>query len=425
MKNIVLSFIWFLLFVYSAFAYSSVGPSELHVLLNKEIYKYEQAEAHIAYSVVSIFNKYTSGRGTAFFISPNRLVTNFHAVCCFLGPVNETLFISTLDQKEVAVSNIVYLDPYSDLAVLEVSGFSSEYFLKRDEGHPVQKEEDLRVFGYIADYPELIRLKGKMVGEGNYFDTSTFSFYELDGMSGAPVFREEGNKVRGVIFTSSYNVGLITPVSKINKLMTNEKVCEDGKLCQLAAVNTLFTKAQQSDPHAQFILGVLLNKGFGPYLAHYVEELGQDIELNKFLWWYLSSESEHVEAMLNFGLSLIQRKNQDDIEEGIRQIRKAAEKDNIPANYVAGMLLQTVLSDEEDALNKSENHLVMAASQGHVLAQFNSGKFYRKKYEESGTDEEGELYKEKALFWYRKAARENNYLPAAKEILEIMSFNRE
>ena len=273
----------------------------------------------------------------------------------------------------------------------------------------------------MADYPDMTRLEGAIVEKGNYFDTGIVNFYEINGMSGAPVLRKGEDIVTGVIFTSSYNVGLITPVSRINELITSGEACKDEELCQLAAVNELFTKANQSDPHAQFVLGTLLNKGFGPYLAYYVEELGQDIGINKFLWWYLASESEHVEAMLNVGLVLIQRENQEDIEEGIQSIRKAAEKGNIPGSYIMGILLQTVLSHEEDALNRSENHLIMAASLGHVLGQFELGKFYHKKYEESDADEEREFYKEKALFWHRKAARENGYSPSAGEILKIIT----
>ncbi len=419
MKNIFLSFSFFLLFTHAFFAYSSVESGELHSVLSKEIYKYQKEEAHLAYSVASIFNKHTSATGTAFFINSNRLVTNFHAVCCFREPVNETLFISTFNQQQVAVSNIVYLDPYNDLAVLELDDFSSEYSLTLDEADFFQEEEKIRTFGYVADYPDLTRLKGAMIEKGDYFNTGMLNFYEIDGMSGAPVLREEEDLVTGVVFISSYNVGLITPVSKVNELIATGKVCKEEESCQFTAVNSLFTKANQSDPHAQFILGNLLNRGLGPYLAYYVEELGRDIQLNKFLWWYLASESGHIEALLNFGLSLIERRNQRDIKEGIQNIRIAAEKGNVPANYVTGMLLQTVLSDEENALSKSESHLVMAASKGHVLAQFDLGKFYRKKYEESDTDEKKALYKERALFWHGKAARENNYFPAAKEILEI------
>ena len=421
MKNIFLSFIWFLLFVYSSFVYSSATQSDLHIALSKEIYQSKQEEAHLAYSVVRIFNKHTSANGTAFFISPDRVVTNFHAVCCFRGPVNENLFISVSHQPPVAVSNIVYLDPYNDLAVLKLDDFSSEYFLTLDKTDIIKEKEEIRAFGYVADYPDIIRLKGAMVEKGNYFDTGIVNFYAVDGMSGAPVLREGTDMVTGVISTSSYNVSLIVPVSRVNKLITGGEVCKDEELCQLAVVNELLTKANQSDPHAQFVLGGLLNKGFGSYLAYYAEELGQDIGINKFLWWYLASESEHVEALLNFGLVLIQRENQGDIEEGIQNIRKAAEKGNIPGNYIMGMLLQTVLSYEEDALNRSENHLIRAASVGHILAQFDLGKFYHKKYEESDTDEERGFYKEKALFWHGKAARENGYLPSAGEILKIIS----
>ena len=128
MKNIFLSFIWFLFFVYSSFVYSSVTRRGLHIALSKEMYQSKQEEVHFAYSVARIFNKHTSTNGTAFFISPDRLVTNFHAVCCFRGPVSGNLFVSTFDQQQVAVSNIIYLDPYNDLAVLELEDFSSEYF---------------------------------------------------------------------------------------------------------------------------------------------------------------------------------------------------------------------------------------------------------------------------------------------------------
>lgn len=419
MRNISLLFFWFLLFLYS----SDVASSEINIeaVLKKKIYKHKQNEIHLVRSVARIFNKHTAARGTAFFVKHNqklRLVTNFHIVCCFRGPVGEALFISTSDQNTTPISNIVHLDPYNDLAVLEVEGVFSDYFLELNGDRFLQKEDKVRVFGYISDYSDVIRLKGKVIENGPYFDTGVLNFYQLSGMSGSPVFREGDDFVGGIIIESADNVGLITPVSKINKLMTKEKACVDGESCQFIAVSSLLARANHGDPHAQFVLGILLNKGFGSYLAYYVEELGQDIGLNRLLWWFLSADFKHTQAMLNFGVLLV-GDNERDTEAGLQWVLKAAKKNDIPANYVVGSLF--LLSDEENASSKAEEHLTVAAFSGHVLAQAKLGKFYRKKYEESNNEDEKKNYKEKSLFWNRKAAKENHYPPAAREILEILA----
>ena len=451
MRNVL----WLLGF--SLFTNYSVAVNQLHSLLNREMYKYEQSEAHLARSVVRIFNKHTGRYGVGVFINPTRVATNFHVVCCFGSPINETLFIKK-EGKSIGVDKIVGIDPYSDLAVMEVSGFSSEDFIPLSEENDLQVKDEIRTFGYIADYPDVLRFKGKKVETGSHFYKGALSFYELPGMSGAPVLKKGDNTLKGIVFTSSVNIASIVPVRKLKDLMNKEEICSDWKLCQSSAMNALLARIEKSDEHAEYILGLLLKIGLGPYLKDYVDQDKVDVSSDMWFLWYLAAEKNHKEAKLNMGMMMTSLKNKKDIHKGIQYIQEAAEAGDISANYVMSVMFRHFLNKIEEnafdietaldiwkvlgikvslsmedtldrwdaldirsALSKQERYLIIAASQGHVFAEVDLGKFYYKKYKESNTDEERKFYKEEALSWCRKAARDHGHLEAARRMLRILS----
>lgn len=463
--------LWLLGFL--LFVHSSVAVDELNSLLSREMYKYEQNEVDLAHSVVRLFNKHTNGYSVGFFISPTRVAALFHGVCCFNSPISETLSI-TQDGKSIAVDKVVYADAYSDLVVVEVSGFVSKDFLKLSEKDDLQIKDEVRTFGYVANYPNVVRFKGKVVEKGSHFFKSALSFYELSGGSGTPVFGKD-DTVKGIIFTTSANVALVIPVRKLREIMKEKETCMVWKSCQSAAMNTLVSRIEQQDAHAQYILGLLLKKGLGPYLVDYIDRYKVDISLDGVLLWYLAAEAGHKEAMFNFGSILIRFNNKKDINGGIQFIRKAAEAGDISANHSMAVLFRHFLSKLEgaldmkdvlnvddilgvgdalgikdalnredildmegalsggdtldiwdvlgmlDALDKEEHYLTIAASQGHVFAEVDLCKFYHKKYRESKTDKERKFYKEEALSWCRTAAWEHGHPEAARMMLRILS----
>ena len=404
----------FLIFGFWFFISPSFAVDEdvdLHSLFRKEAYRPKNSESHIARAVVSVFNEASSGKGTAFFISPNQLVTNFHVICCSDAPVSEFLFIFTdRDTKQKrAISKVIYADAYNDLVVLEIDDFSVEHFLELDEADDIQVGDRVRGFGYIADYPNIVRLEGNIVSVENTVYGSIFNVYQLSGVSGAPILGEEDNKVKAVVFGASTNLGLLISAREIQELMKREP-CTDSRLCQDSSLRTLFDLADGGDAHAQYTLGALQFRLASLLPRSFDEE-------DTVMWWYLAAEQGHKVAMNNVGAFL----SALDIADGLEWIRRAAEEGDIPAIHSMGLHYWFNLKQGENSFKQAEHYLKNAASQGYVSAQLDLCQFYYEYAKAADRDKKKEEYQEKALKWCRNAAREYSHPGAVGMMLEILT----
>ena len=385
---------------------SDFSPLE-QIIINRDIYKYKENEKHLAHSVVSVFNKEVNGYGTGFFISPHWLATDFHVVCCFETPVDQTLFITTIEGQTIAIDNIIYANAFDDLAILEVRTFTSKYFLELNKNTDIQTDDKIRVLGYTKDHSNLIRLTGKIDQQEsdlyNSIYTGSVNFYKLKGTSGAPVFHENNDKVIGIVSNSSSSIVNIIPDWQLNTAIKAKKYCQEWQSCQLNTLKTLIALAEkEGNAQAQYILGLLSSSsGFG---------------LNELIWWYSAAQSGHKFAMLNVGIALVNngiaKENEQDLAAGMEWLKKAVEKGVISASFLLADITLHILGKEE----KVEEYLFYAASRGHTTAQLDLGDFYLEQYKKIGSMDEKKKYKDLIFKWYNQADK-NGHPEAAGRML--------
>ncbi len=428
-----IGYMFLLLFVNTSLA---VNENEgLEHILSLDVYNPSEDEFSVTQAIVPIFNKSTASRGTAFFISPDRLVTNFHAVCCFRGPVNENLYITTKEGEKVKIDKLIYTSAYHDFAVLKINGFSSDHFLNLAEENNIEIHDDIQSFGYVAKSQDIVRLKGKIVDKDGDLYGGTFNFYRLYGFSGSPIMYGNNNEVAGIIFLGVHNIGYIIPAGKITEMMGLNRPCSDPTSCQANALHFLVNQAKSEDAQAQFILSSLLYSDSSPS-KNFDYFLEKDIldKLSQLVFLYSSAEAGYSHSMVEWGRILMNTNNRSDYISAGNYFLQASKQNNILAHFFRGGWLlneiemqDSTLDDESIDFHRTEamiNSFKKSASVGHLMSQWMLGRIYYDEYKASQTNTDDETaterYKQQALKWLRMAGNENHHSSAVRLMLEIL-----
>lgn len=158
--------------------------------------------------------------GSGFVVSPERVMTNAHVV----AGTTTLHVISSDDQLDAAV---VYFDPMTDIAVLDVPGLQAPAMRFTDM--PAKTGEDAIALGYPEAGPfnasaERIREVIQLRGPGIYPDTAvTREVYTVrgsirQGNSGGPLINSKG-EVLGVVFGAAED-----PASETGFVLTADQV---------------------------------------------------------------------------------------------------------------------------------------------------------------------------------------------------------
>ena len=169
--------------------------------------------------------------GTAFFISKNHVITNFHVVDTFImnGMNPEFYLFQEGTTKQFKIKRVLSISPYYDLALLEVEG-SHEHFLTLPENKPMNcDKQGLYTLGYPnGEFDRINQIKQK--------DSSLYenSFYvnrisPLSGLSGGPVLDHCENLI-GVSYTGGYNLLRFIPWKNLYTFLEDENLFCEGSV---------------------------------------------------------------------------------------------------------------------------------------------------------------------------------------------------
>ena len=230
--------------------------SDLTISNNSERSKYP--------GVVNFILKNEQHSGTGFFISSDILVTAFHVIERIKGPIRETLFfMDPVNNIPVPVTGILALDKGDDLALLKTE-YQSETFYPVDF---LDKTEDISA-------SEKVILPGFPGGQFNLVQGKVGKSYErvikihitqmekkmnsLGGMSGGPVFSEEGS-LEGVMVMQeeSLEVSVLEFVSitKLKDLLSEPILSCITNVCIDEEKGRFFSQALKGNKNNQFIIG--------------------------------------------------------------------------------------------------------------------------------------------------------------------------
>ena len=365
-------------------------PEEILLAILEELLlkKLEDLFLEIAHKAVwKIENP--SSRGTAFFIAPNQVVTNFHVISSMYDDsVVDKKFFFNVDkyrplsdfyleqgEKRVNLRKVLYASALYDLAILETEEEVSDY-LSMSEEYPSGR---LFVLGYPQGVQQALIYSGEYgIIENDYDYTLAMSdIGEYKGFSGGPVL-DEKKKVIGVLNQSIDNLFYVIKVSKLEELRKGEigLDCSNRLLrdCIELEIKNLEEKAEEGDRLAQWVLGFMLFEG-------------TDIERNikKAIDWLEKSAIQgHGHARVQYYLAQIYLFGSviDKVfmyffgmevdKKGFDLLEKAATQGYAPAQYTLAMMYSYGIGVDKNE-EKAIDWLEKSAIQGYVPAQEESG----------------------------------------------------
>ena len=132
-------------------------------------------------------NNVSGENGTAFSISPNRFVTNFHVLEFMLKKDSlENIFLQKRESSSrLKIKKVVAVSALYDLALFETREDVSSYVSITDvQPHP---HEDLLILGF--PFGKFVKLKntGSLVAKHNHY-VFPVNHFRLDGTSGSSIY---------------------------------------------------------------------------------------------------------------------------------------------------------------------------------------------------------------------------------------------
>ena len=350
----------------------------------------------ISRSVWNISSK--NGNGTAFAISPNQFITNFHVVASFLKDKNPIKYM-TLSQEgrdsKIQIKRVVALSTSYDLALLETEENVTDYLSIVDSS--VEQSEKLSVFGYPSGVFKNIKKIGSVLDEDSYFYTFPVNYSKLWGFSGSPVLNEKGEVV-GVVFMGNINIVTAIKAKLLQEFIAGKEAtnCSHmrAKICSQKSIEASKNLSDAGDAYVQYILAGMYSNGIG------VEK----DEEKAFEWYEKSAKQNFAPAQLALAEKYFYGRGvEKDEEKAFEWCEKSAKQNFAPAQFYLAWMYSNgigVEKDEEKAFEWCEK----SAKQNFAFAQKNLAEMYS-----NGRGVEKD--EEKAFKWCEKSAK-LNYVPA-------------
>ena len=372
--------------------------------------------------------------GTAFFISPDTLVTNFHVIGALteeMGLIEDQLFVEVSGKDLFPVESIAALDSLSDLAVLKIKDFTSPHYISLKEVSPSSQEIQ------TAGFPQSDMFTGTIS------ETKGFIFYEFDkfiriktqkrmggGASGAPVLFKNG-ALAGIIYKGVKGGVLgesgVVSVDRLKELLAKSPLNCRSALCVTKERERIHGLANQGDSLAQFHLAEMYLTGKGVnqsfekafywmqksadqgYLyaqkelaGMYFSGYGANQDYKKaFDWFQKSAAQDYPLAQFNLAVMyLLGYGVNQDYKKAFYWMQKSADQAHPHAQYsLAGMYFEAKGVNQN--YKKAFDLYLKLADQGVPPAQFNLAGMYR---DGNGVNQDYE----KAFYWMQKSANQGD-----------------
>ena len=379
--------------------------------------------------------------GSGFFISTNKIVTNFHVIKHAESIGLENIILAQEGHSEqLKVKRILSLSIIDDLALLEVDGAVSDFLSLPS----VPSLEDLLNSSknlYILGYPE-----GKFQEIRQTGAFTEYSFFgnhsNAGGASGSPVLNDSHQLV-GVLDRVDINFLFFISIKKLRSFIVDKYFsCKSlsFKECFRSSRETLIKSIQEVKEGRDYF-GIAMyykREGGGRNLSQSIKWLEkssakgyilaqQDLALRYYKGegveqdWHLSRKllkklAEQGYARAQYELANMYYYGEGggrDLSKARKWMQKAAEQGYAPAQYELANMYYYGEGGGRD-LSKARKWMQKAAEQGYVWAQYGLSRMYY--YGEGGGRDLS-----KARKWMQKAA-EQGYAPAQYELANMYYY---
>lgn len=349
-------------------------------------------------------------QGTAFAISPNQFVANFHVLLPLVDPKNSIQNV-TLSQEghtyELQVNRILFLSPLRDLVLFETKE-SVEDYLKISEHSSFETNEGISAIGYPHNVLRIIKQTGRAFKEsGLYYTPTNLSKYR--GASGSPILNSK-EEVIGVVTSASSNLmaGVIATHLKDLIAEKNGLPCpptSPSHLCFQESIKELISIANQGVAMAQFDLSQIYLSGPGiqkdPKEGHH--------------WLLQAAQQDYAPAQTHLGnIYMLGSHVQKDILLASYWFQEASNQNHAPAQFLLAFLHFKGKEGVKKDLWKAIDLLQKAAHKGYAPAQVYLASIYAEGFPELGLEKDPK----EALKWFLTAARQG-YVLAESELVSI------
>ena len=311
--------------------------------------KEQAAKAVWKIQIGNIFN------GSGFFISKNKIVTNFHVIqpAESIGLENVTL-VQEGNPEQLKVKRIVSLSILEDLAVLEIEGAVS-HFLSLPSEDVLNSSKSLYILGYPEGKFKEIRQTG-VLKDDSFFGNHSNN----EGASGSPVLNESHQLV-GVSNEANENLINFISIKTLRSFIEAEYFS-----CKSLNVKACFNSSREI-----FIKSMQEVKEAGDYFKIAgVFYRGDGVKQDFFegiKWLEKAVDKGHALAQKNLAKGLIE--GDKIFFKGIELMRKSADQGNALAQYWLAIIYYEGKGVKQDFF-EAIKWMRKSADQGYVLAQY-------------------------------------------------------
>ena len=175
------------------------------------------------------------GNGSGFFISENKIVTNYHVIAEAESIGLENIILTQEgNQEQFKVKRIVSMSILKDLAVLEIEGAVFN-FLNLQEEDLTSFSKNLYILGYPRGQFQKIRQRGSVFNKEGFFADHSI----LNGTSGSPVFNES-HQLTGIAAQQHKNLLFFISLKTLKTFIESEHF-----LCKSLNVKECFRSSKE------------------------------------------------------------------------------------------------------------------------------------------------------------------------------------